>query len=57
VFVTGRLATTELGPAAGNLWGARMAARAISRAITSVDLDADAMAVIEPPSTRPTGAA
>jgi len=57
VFVTGRLATTELGPAAGNLWGARMAARAISRAITSVDLDADAMTVIEPPSTRPTGAA
>jgi cation diffusion facilitator CzcD-associated flavoprotein CzcO len=30
VHVTGRLATATLGPAAGNLWGARMAARAIT---------------------------
>lgn len=30
VHVTGRLAMVALGPAAGNLWGARMAARAIT---------------------------
>ncbi len=49
VFVTGRLATIELGPAAGNLWGARMAARRIGRAITGIDLDTDEAAAIPPP--------
>lgn len=39
VHVMGRLATTTLGPAAGNLWGARNAARRITRAITGVDVD------------------
>lgn len=33
VYVTGRLATLALGPAAGNLWGARQAAERITRAI------------------------
>lgn len=50
LFVTGRLATIELGPAAGNLWGARMAARRICRAITGTDLDHDAVAQVEPPT-------
>ena len=49
LFVTGRLATIELGPAAGNLWGARMAARRIGRAITGIDLDTDEAAAIPPP--------
>ena len=49
LFVTGRLATIELGPAAGNLWGARMAARRIGRAITGLDLDLDEAAAIPPP--------
>lgn len=40
VHVMGRLATLELGPAAGNLWGARMAARRITRAVTGVDFEA-----------------
>ncbi len=39
VHVMGRLATIELGPAAGNLWGARMAARRITRAVTGIDLE------------------
>jgi cation diffusion facilitator CzcD-associated flavoprotein CzcO len=34
IFVTGRLATLRLGPAAGNLWGARVAASRIADAIT-----------------------
>jgi len=40
IHVMGRLATLTLGPAAGNLWGARHAARRITQAITGVDLDA-----------------
>lgn len=39
LFATGRLATSRLGPAAGNLWGARQAALAITRALTGVDLE------------------
>ncbi|MEM9711675.1 MAG: FAD-dependent oxidoreductase [Actinomycetota bacterium] len=39
VYVMGRLATVQLGPAAGNLWGAQRAASRITRAITGVDLD------------------
>ncbi len=38
VYVTGRLATLTLGPAAGNLWGAPRTARRITHAITGVDL-------------------
>lgn len=49
LFVSGRLAMIELGPAAGNLWGARTAARRIGRALTGIDLDADAAAAIVPP--------
>lgn len=37
IHVTGRLATLGLGPAAGNLWGARQAALAITRHITGVE--------------------
>ena len=40
IHVMGRLATLVLGPAAGNLWGARHAARRITQAVTGVDLDA-----------------
>ena len=50
LHVAGRLATIELGPAAGNLWGARMAARRITQTLTGVDLDADAVATIAPPA-------
>lgn len=39
VHVMGRLATLTLGPAAGNLWGARQAARRITRAVTGVEID------------------
>ncbi len=39
VYVMGRLATHTLGPAAGNLWGARQAAQRITRAVTGVDTD------------------
>ena len=53
LFVTGRLATIRLGPAAGNLWGARVAARRISAAITGVNLDTDAVATIAPPVPLP----
>ena len=42
VHVTGRLATIELGPAAGNLWGARQSARRITRSITGLDLELEA---------------
>ena len=38
VYVMGRLATLTLGPAAGNLWGSRQAARRITRAITGTDV-------------------
>ena len=48
VFMTGSLATIELGPAAGNLWGARMAARKICREITGTDLAPDAAAIPTP---------
>ena len=48
VHVTGRLAMMELGPAAGNLWGARSAARRITRELTGVDLDTDAVTAIRP---------
>ena len=53
LFVSGRLAMLELGPAAGNLWGARTAARRIGRALTGLDLDADAAAAIVPPIPAP----
>lgn len=43
ISVTGRLATIELGPAAGNLWGARQGAQRITRAITGVDLETDSI--------------
>lgn len=33
IFVTGRLATSVLGPAAGNLWGAQRAAQRIANRI------------------------
>jgi cation diffusion facilitator CzcD-associated flavoprotein CzcO len=49
VHVVGRLAAPTIGPAAGNLWGARVAARRISRAVTGIDLDADAVARIPAP--------
>ena len=51
VYMTGRLALMELGPAAGNLWGARTAARRITRALTDVDLDTDSVTTIRPNST------
>lgn len=59
LFVTGRLASIELGPAAGNLWGARMAARRICRTVTGIDLDRDAVTAIPSPSvaTGTTGGA
>jgi len=41
VFVMGRSATIALGPAAGNLWGARHAARRIATAITGIELGPD----------------
>jgi cation diffusion facilitator CzcD-associated flavoprotein CzcO len=41
IHVAGRLATIELGPAAGNLWGAQRAAAAIARVCTGVDLDVE----------------
>jgi len=34
IFVTGRLATSVLGPAAGNLWGAQRAAQRIATAVS-----------------------
>ena len=39
VHVAGRLATHTLGPAAGNLWGARQAAQRITRAVTGIDIE------------------
>lgn len=39
IHVMGRLATATLGPAAGNLWGARHAARRIARSITGTDVE------------------
>ena len=44
IHVTGRLATIELGPAAGNLWGARQCGRRITRSITGIDLENDVIA-------------
>jgi len=41
IHVTGRLATIELGPAAGNLWGARQGARRITRSVTGIDVETD----------------
>lgn len=49
VHVTGRLAT--LGLAAGNLWGARQAALAITRDITGVELEG--AATHDPPPSSP----
>lgn len=43
VHVMGRLAMLTLGPAAGNLWGAQRAATRITRAITGVDLEHEAV--------------
>ena len=40
IHVMGRLAVLQLGPAAGNLWGARHAARRITEAITGIDTGA-----------------
>ena len=56
IHVMGRLATLTLGPAAGNLWGAQRAARAITRAITGVDLEYDTITTIphpRPPRRQP----
>ena len=44
IFVMGRSATFALGPAAGNLWGARHAARRITTAITGLELGPDGTA-------------
>ena len=41
VYVMGRVAAFALGPAAGNLWGARHAARRITTAITGIQLSSD----------------
>jgi hypothetical protein len=41
IFVMGRSATFALGPAAGNLWGARHAAHRITAAITGIELAPD----------------
>lgn len=49
MYLTGRLAAIELGPAAGNLWGARVAALRITRAVTGFDLRDDAL---EEPGSR-----
>ncbi|MEM8708393.1 MAG: FAD-dependent oxidoreductase [Actinomycetota bacterium] len=38
IHVMGRLAMLRLGPASGNLWGARVAARRITTAITGVEV-------------------
>ena len=43
MYLTGRLAAIELGPAAGNLWGARVAALRITHALTGFDLRDDAL--------------
>ncbi len=43
MYLTGRLAAIELGPAAGNLWGARVAALRITRALTGFDLRNDSL--------------
>ncbi len=53
LFVTGRQATIELGPAAGNLWGAQRAARRITFALTGVDLDTDTIGATFLRRTRP----
>jgi len=39
LYFAGRLATIELGPAAGNLWGARIAGHRITEALTGIELD------------------
>jgi len=49
IHVTGRLATIELGPAAGNLWGARQCARRITHSITGIDLENDVTAPLHRP--------
>ncbi len=48
LHVMGRLAMMEIGPAAGNLWGARTAARRITWALMGIDLDTDAVAEVRP---------
>ena len=35
IFVTGRLTTSILGPAAGNLWGAQRAAQRIANTVAT----------------------
>lgn len=50
IHVVGRLAAPTIGPAAGNLWGARVAARHITRSITDIDLDHDAIVRIPAPT-------
>lgn len=50
VHSMGRLATIAIGPAAGNLWGARVAARRITKAVTGIDLDHDSTARIPIPN-------
>ena len=53
VHVMGRLATLSLGPAAGNLWGARRAATRITRAITGVDFEHESVVPIPPLQSGP----
>lgn len=55
IHVMGRLATLTLGPAAGNLWGARFAARAIAKAITGVDLENKTPTTAVTPGTEECG--
>jgi len=50
LYFAGRLATLELGPAAGNLWGARIAGRRITEALTGIDLDIGVMAPTQNPA-------
>ena len=50
IYVMGRLATLTLGPAAGNLWGARHAARRITKAITGIDHEMYTSSVPPPPA-------
>jgi hypothetical protein len=40
-----------IGPAAGNLWGGRIAARRITRSITGIDLGCDAIVRIPVPAS------
>ncbi len=53
VYLLGRLATIPLGPAAGNLWGARHGARRITKAITGVRHEIYAPILAPSPPTSP----